>query len=75
MTFNKYKAQLIINHIDFMCYRTELKPVKVLRKRTYSAADDRFIEYFNKKYLSNAIEYRKSKEEQSVLVALFFSCY
>ena len=58
-----------------MCYRTELKPVKVLRKRTYSAADDRFIEYFNKKYLSNAIEYRKSKEEQSVLVALFFSCY
>lgn len=58
-----------------MCYRTELKPVKVLRKRTYSAADDRFIEYFNKKYLSNAIEYRKSKEEQNVLVALFFSCH
>ena len=50
MTFNKYKAQLIINHIDFMCYRTELKPVKALKKRTCSAADDRFIEYFNKKY-------------------------
>ena len=50
MTFNKDKAQLIINHIDFMCYRTELKPVKVLRKQTCSAADDRYIEYFNKKY-------------------------
>ena len=49
MTFNKYNAQLIINHIDFMCYRIELKSVKVLRKRTCSAADDRFTEYFNKK--------------------------